>query len=84
MPSPYITEILAWFNIDGYVFEVLPFMNKNLFEILIDRSFQPFDVRVYVPLFAFACIGLYGLRLDRYSAPSNPSAPCIAGNYAQL
>lgn len=56
MPSPYITEILAWFNIDGYVFEVLPFMNKNLFEILIDRSFQPFDVSVYVPLFVFACI----------------------------
>ena len=43
-PSPYITEILAWFNIDGYVFEVLPFMNKNLFEILIARSFTPFDV----------------------------------------
>lgn len=40
---PYITEILAWFNIDGYVFEVLPFMNKNLFEILIEREFKPFD-----------------------------------------
>lgn len=42
--SPSITELLAWFNLDGYVFEVLPFMNKNLFEILIERQFRPFDV----------------------------------------
>lgn len=42
--SSSITELLAWFNLDGYVFEVLPFMNKNLFEILIDRQFRPFDV----------------------------------------
>ena len=45
--SSYITEILAWFNIDGYVFEVLPFMNKNLFEILIEREFKPFDVWLF-------------------------------------
>ena len=44
MGSPYITEILAWFNLEGYVFEILPFMNKNLFEILIERDCKPFDV----------------------------------------
>ena len=26
------------------MFEALPFMNKNLFEILIEREFHPFDV----------------------------------------
>ena len=46
--SSSITEILAWFNLDGYVFEVLPFMNKNLFEILIQREFQPFDVHTSI------------------------------------
>ena len=48
MGSPYITEILAWFNLEGYVFEILPFMNKNLFEILIERDCKPFDVGVAV------------------------------------
>ena len=48
--SPSITELLAWFNMDGYVFEVLPFMNKNLFEMLIDRQFQPFDVLLFAYL----------------------------------
>ena len=48
MGSPYITEILAWFNLEGYVFEILPFMNKNLFEILIERDCKPFDVCIAV------------------------------------
>ena len=48
--SNSITEILAWFNLDGYVFEIMPFMNKNLFEILIQRDFKPFDVRFLFPL----------------------------------
>ncbi|KAK8809545.1 hypothetical protein WA158_000488 [Blastocystis sp. Blastoise] len=39
-----IPEILAWFNIDGYVFEVIPFMDKNLFEILLQNKFNPFDI----------------------------------------
>lgn len=39
-----IPEILAWFNIDGYVFEVIPFMDKNLFEILLQNKFAPFDI----------------------------------------
>ena len=43
--SSSITDILAWFNLDGYVFEVLPFMNKNLFDFLVDREFYPFDVQ---------------------------------------
>lgn len=47
--SSSITEILAWFNLDGYVFEILPFMNKNLFEILVDRQFAPFDVCLAAP-----------------------------------
>ena len=50
MGSPYITEILAWFNLEGYVFVLLPFMNKNLFEILIERDCKPFDVGVVVSI----------------------------------
>ena len=42
--SSSITDIIAWFNLQGYVFEVLPFMNKNLYEILSARQFKPFDV----------------------------------------
>lgn len=73
--SNSITEILAWFNLDGFVFEIMPFMNKNLFEILIQRDFKPFDVRFLFPATSLA---------DHHAPSSSPTDGFLSRKNAQL